>query len=583
MNDRKKTKLLVLYGTISGNAKCAAETIFSEMEVFDFKERNIMEMDSYDKYKLIDEEIVIFVCSAIGNGREPDNMKNFWKFLLRKQLPNDILSSLNIAVFGLGDSKYRGYNFPSKKLYKRLLQLGANPITERGEGDAQNKSGYKSTLFPWIEKLKTSMEVKKLVSLNPYYSAKLKYSIEYQDYMALDKSNEALKNCLGKEEYEVVSNKRVTPDNYFKDVHFIELKKTDDDTRYEPGEIINITPTNLSSEIDEIVENMGWTDIADKPFTIKSNNIYIEIPENWKSVQTLRKLLVNSLDILGIPNIIFMNSLYKIVDNELSEQDKEDFSNNESLLNRFIKGKYSIYDILLKYNCSALRNVNIENLLDMIPIIEPRSYSIASSQSSGNQNMQLIVGVIEHKTENNIIRKGICTKWLSSLCSSDKVLLNREKGAMELPKKAETPLIMICTGTGIATMRSFIQERVSLNQKENYLFYGYRNSNCDDFFIDEFKKYQSEGLLKIYPAISRDQDKKIYVQNRLEENSKLIWELIHEKKALIYVSGNAETIPMEVENVLCNIFSEEGNLSSFEAQAYLKDLQLCGNYQEECY
>ncbi|KAJ3279795.1 NADPH-dependent diflavin oxidoreductase 1 [Borealophlyctis nickersoniae] len=63
-------------------------------------------MDDYDKSRLIDEQLVVFVCSTTGQGEEPQNMKKFWRFLLRKNLPNDILSQMKFAVFGLGDSSY---------------------------------------------------------------------------------------------------------------------------------------------------------------------------------------------------------------------------------------------------------------------------------------------------------------------------------------------------------------------------------------------------------------------------------------------------------------------------------------------
>lgn len=36
---------------------------------------------------------------------------------------------------------YPSFNYPSKKLYKRLLQLGANMLIERGDCDDQHYLG----------------------------------------------------------------------------------------------------------------------------------------------------------------------------------------------------------------------------------------------------------------------------------------------------------------------------------------------------------------------------------------------------------------------------------------------------------
>jgi sulfite reductase alpha subunit-like flavoprotein len=43
-------------------------------------------------------------------GDPPDNMRRFWRMLLRKNLPGDLLAGLQYAVFGLGDSGYVKYN-----------------------------------------------------------------------------------------------------------------------------------------------------------------------------------------------------------------------------------------------------------------------------------------------------------------------------------------------------------------------------------------------------------------------------------------------------------------------------------------
>ena len=50
-------------------------------------------MDDYDISKLIYEPLIIFVCSTTGQGDSPENMRKFWRFLLRKNLPQNSLSN----------------------------------------------------------------------------------------------------------------------------------------------------------------------------------------------------------------------------------------------------------------------------------------------------------------------------------------------------------------------------------------------------------------------------------------------------------------------------------------------------------
>jgi hypothetical protein len=49
---------------------------------------------------------------------------------------------MRFASFGLGDTSYPKYNWAHRKLYNRLLQLGAQPICDRGESDEQHPEGY---------------------------------------------------------------------------------------------------------------------------------------------------------------------------------------------------------------------------------------------------------------------------------------------------------------------------------------------------------------------------------------------------------------------------------------------------------
>lgn len=78
-------------------------------------------------------------------------MKNFWKFLLRKNLPADSLSNLTFGVIGLGDSSYQKFNFVAKKLHKRLVQLGATALLPTGLCDDQHDLGLGAVLSPWMD------------------------------------------------------------------------------------------------------------------------------------------------------------------------------------------------------------------------------------------------------------------------------------------------------------------------------------------------------------------------------------------------------------------------------------------------
>uniref|UniRef100_A0A7N2MX89 Flavodoxin-like domain-containing protein n=1 Tax=Quercus lobata TaxID=97700 RepID=A0A7N2MX89_QUELO len=91
------------------------------------------------------EDTIIFVVSTTGQGDTPDSMKVFWKFLLQRNLSKHWLEGVRYAAFGLGDSGCQKYNFVSKKLDKRLSDLRAMAIVEKGLGDDQHPSGRQPT------------------------------------------------------------------------------------------------------------------------------------------------------------------------------------------------------------------------------------------------------------------------------------------------------------------------------------------------------------------------------------------------------------------------------------------------------
>ncbi|PIO75570.1 flavodoxin [Teladorsagia circumcincta] len=123
--------LLVLYGSETGTAEDVAEGLWKEARLLDVPAR-LFGMDEYDIENLPNERAVAFVVATTGQGEIPPNMRSAWLRMLRKSLPRDWLRHINFGVLGLGDSSYQKYNFASKKLFRRLLQLGGNSLLDIG-------------------------------------------------------------------------------------------------------------------------------------------------------------------------------------------------------------------------------------------------------------------------------------------------------------------------------------------------------------------------------------------------------------------------------------------------------------------
>ncbi|BHF65297.1 NADPH-dependent diflavin oxidoreductase 1 [Sparganum proliferum] len=96
---------------------------------------SLVHVSSADEYQPLHELAsesgpVIFICSTTGCGDPPDNMAAFWRKIMNVRLPEGrtFPISLRFVVLGMGDSSYSHYNHVAKKLYRRLVHLGASPL-----------------------------------------------------------------------------------------------------------------------------------------------------------------------------------------------------------------------------------------------------------------------------------------------------------------------------------------------------------------------------------------------------------------------------------------------------------------------
>ncbi|KAJ3337461.1 NADPH-dependent diflavin oxidoreductase 1 [Gonapodya sp. JEL0774] len=200
------------------------------------------------------------------------DVKTLWQYLLRKKLSANFLHNCNFGVFGLGDSSYPRFNFPAKKLHKRLQQLGANPLIERGDGDDQHPMGLDGGLEPWLKRLwERVLELRPLApGVSPVDSNVLpnpSYFFSYVDSTSPIHPVMAQK-CGAEVSATVVRNDRVTQEDHFQDVRHVILDIQSSGLSYRPGDIVNFRPKNLPTEVTEAIRYFGWESIADKPFEI---------------------------------------------------------------------------------------------------------------------------------------------------------------------------------------------------------------------------------------------------------------------------------------------------------------------------
>jgi len=578
--------LHILYGSQTGTAQDLAEKIGREAlrYLFDVK---VVEMDDFPIASLPDQHFIVFVCSTTGQGEEPDNMKNFWKFILRKDLPLESLSKLRFAVLGLGDSSYPKFNFAAKKLHKRLLQLGADGVMNPGLADDQHDLGPDAVVNPWLESFwqKTLLMFPipaGLVPLNKNLLPPSKYSVDViseEDEASRDSSdpfNDQLIYSMKKPYFSTVKeNKKVTTTNHFQDVRLISFNLNDSGITYCPGDVAMIQPHNCESNMDRFFQVFKHLHRRQR-LMIKANNNETKLPLSWilPNPCTLEDCVRYYWDLQCVPRRYFFELLAKFSEDELEKEKLEELSSSEGQQDLFTycnRPRRSLVEVLYDFSQSAAR-VPINYLFDLIPVIKPRAFSIASSAKVNAEELQVLVAVVEYKTKLSEPRRGLCSTWLSQLTAGRQVPLWIRKGTLRFPTDPQTPVIMVGPGTGCSPFRSYIDdERKTDPGRTLCLFFGCRSKSADFFFAEDWLPLQQQGRLNLFCAFSRDQPEKIYVQHLIEEQVELLSELMVERGAWVFVAGNAKQMPDQVLDALIKVLSSR--MTGDQAAAYVKQMQ----------
>ena len=214
--------------------------------------------------------------------------------------------------------------------------------------------------------------------------------------------------------------------------------------------------------------------------------------------------------------------------------------------------------------------------------ITPRQYSIASSPDLHENEIHLSVAVVRYIDEKGEQKEGLFSAYLAKLEEGKKVKFKISPNRnFSLPKDENADIIMAGAGTGIAPFRSFLSHRSANNStSRSWLFFGERNFQTDFLYQTEIQEFLSEGTLtKIDVAFSRDQEEKIYIQDKLKEKAEELFNWL-ENGAYFYLCGDKNNMAKDVENALLEVIKIN---SDKDPNDYLQNLINEGRYLKDIY
>ena len=540
--------LTILYGTETGNSRELAKATAAAAG-----ERGLVpklyDMADYKVRQLKDEQDLLFVVSTYGEGDPPQPAVGFFEFLEGPRAPR--LESLRYSVLALGDSTYEKYCEAGKRIDLRLDELGAKRLKERIDCDID----YEEPAVAWNQAVVDLLAADLAAAAAPSLAAVKARAATPAAAPVYDKRNPFPATVL--------ENIRIVGRHSTKETRHVELDLSSSGLTYQPGDALGFAPRNDPAVVEQLLEATGLAGDA-------------EVAVRGQCVPLAAALISRFEITTAAPR--FVEQWAKL--SEAAEL--KSLADPEALADRFdFLERHHIVDIVRRF---PVAGVAAENLLAGLRPLQPRLYSIASSQAAVGDEAHLTVAPVRYELHGSA-RGGVAsTEVADRLEMGDTIpVYIQENPHFRLPAD-DVPIIMVGPGTGVAPFRAFLQEReVRAAAGRSWLFFGERNLRCDFLYQLEWQQWLKDGVLsRLDVAFSRDADEKLYVQHRMGERARDIYAWLQEG-GHFYVCGDEKNMARDVQDALIGIVASEGGLSREAAEDYVRQLIAEHRYQRDTY
>ncbi|WP_375199673.1 assimilatory sulfite reductase (NADPH) flavoprotein subunit [Bacillus sp. RS11] len=532
----------ILYGSQTGNSQGLAEKYASALKdnevdvtissLATFKPNNIKKVTN-----------LLLIVSTHGEGDPPDQAIQFYEFLHSKRAPK--LEHLHYSVLALGDSSYEFFCKTGKDFDEQFAKLGATRIVPRIDCDvdyddvaAQWFSAVQQELLQQTDKATTSTTQNQTAQGDTTYSRKNPFYAE------------------------VLENINLNGRGSNKETRHIELSIEDANFHFEPGDSIGIQPENDEKLVDALITALQFDPQTEV-------NVFEE-------TLPLKNALLKKLEITVLSKPLLQKIGAFTVHQEFTKLFEDtsawkDYANGRDLLD-------TVEDF-------APFTWDAQQFVELLRKIPARLYSIASSQKANSEEVHLTIGKVSYET-NGRQRLGVCSGSVAERVQiGDSLPIYVQKNPnFRLPEHEDTPIIMIGAGTGIAPYRAFLEEREELGiEGKAWLIFGDQHFVTDFLYQTDWQRWLASGTLsQMHVAFSRDTDKKIYVQHKIEENAVAFYEWI-EQGAVIYVCGDKKSMATDVDAIIHRVIEQQGQKTPEEAKAFVNELKKQKRYQRDVY
>jgi sulfite reductase (NADPH) flavoprotein alpha-component len=532
----------ILYGSQTGNSESVANDTAAVAKTHGLSPV-VKGMDEIEIDALAKMENILIITSTYGEGEMPDNAQLLWDQISVDSAPR--MENTHYSILALGDTSYDEFCKAGIEWDNRLTELGAKRLYDRIDCDVD----FEDLAESWIRSVIPMMadgEPVTLVASENGENGKPKYN----------RKNPFSTN--------ITCNRLLTAENSSKETRHFEFSLEGSGLSYEAGDALNVIPQNCPDLVGDIVKAIGCTGDEDEPVNGK--------------LMSLSEALRTHFEI-KLPS----KELLKEIANRSGDQELNGLleSADKNKLAKYLFGRDTL-DLLLQFPDIEL---SAAEFIALLKPLQHRAYSISSSGKMYPNSVHLTVASVRYHIHNRD-HKGVCSTYMADLVDEStevKIFFSPNK-SFRVPEDDSLPIIMVGPGTGIAPFRAFLQEReIRKATGKNWLLFGDRNAATDYIYQDEIEAMQANGVLThLDLAFSRDQQEKIYVQNRMREKGAEMFDWL-EQGGSFYVCGDANYMAKDVDKALHDIIEQHGKKTSEQAIDYINHLKKEKRYVRDVY
>ena len=384
---------------------------------------------------------------------------------------------------------------------------------------------------------------------------------------------------------QITENYILNGDGSRKETRHIVFALGDSGLDYKVGDALGVIAENPPHIVDELLEVQGW----DADHAVSTHNGERTLREalkkdyevhmaNKKFVQSLAEKVVSTGMNISMSLVSRARNNTVQIGGDVALLPSAPSDDPSSKVEAIVADTKAIEDYLWTRDyIDIMREFDVnytpEEFLDLADRLKPRLYSIASSHDAHPGFVELTVGIVRFEY-NGRARGGLCTQYMADEINTSGdpigVFMSPTKSFI-LPEDTSTDIIMVGPGTGIAPFRAFMEQRVhDGGTGKNWLFFGDQSEKTEFYYKDQIESWIDEGhLYRFTTAWSRDQEEKIYVQNRLKEHGAEVWEWF-ERGAYFYICGDKQYMAKDVHQALIQIAIDHGGMSEEDATHFIE-------------